>query len=330
MINESYNTIETKKDENFLVISNILITDEDILYMLKNKISITKNIMFSNCYVEFKKISNKNILEFINNYKLKECKVYISKQIHINKDIRLNIQKENNIYESDFLSLFLSNHNNSLKTMEDKIIEGLVLKDVNLSSVDLGSNSNFFQLIKNQKVENVILPPIDFNKFNIDNVEFLDCKFTGDTIFPNDFFQQIKQKKLVGCSLPPTDFSKTNMNDVSLMFTNFANESTFPVDINFFKQFNILSSCKLPIYDYTNYDFNGANIQYCSFKEKSILPMAYHLDDTNINNNYPKSFAKLLHIIPLKNLKYEDVIFKYGKYLTEQQKLLIYLKLNDN
>lgn len=316
-----------RNDNNEYMLSNIMITDDDIKYLLNCETLTEKKVLFYACHIDIYEIKNKELLNFVKYYTIRGCEIFTNKAFKISKEVESLIQSENVIYNSDFLEIYLERHKNSLKNLKSDYLEKINFKNINLSKVDLTFNYDFFQIIKKKKLEEVILPPVNFKEFNILDVEFLDCKFSEGTIFSYNFFQNIKNKKMIGCSLPPMDFNNINIKDVTLMFIKFSNNTIFPKDPNFFKNFNMLYACSLPSYDYKEYTLDDVNMNYCLFKENSLLPITHHLSNENINNTYPKSFVKLLHIVPIKNLNYDDVILRYGKHLTEQQKVLIYFKL---
>lgn len=317
--------LEESKSEH--IFSDIIVTDDDIKYLLNIETPKDKKIIFHTCYIYLRNIKSKELLAFSKKYKIKGCEFFLKKSLRLSKEAINSINVENVIYNMDFIDAYLKRHNNELGNIEPEYIKKIKFKNVDLSEVDLTFNYDFFQMICKKKMENVILPPVDFRNFNIQGVEFLDCKFADGTIFSNDFFQKIKNKKIVGCSFPKMDFTNIDINDVTLMFVRFSDKTTFPKDPDFFKRFNMLYACTLPQYNYKRYILDGVNMDYCLFKENSIMPETQCLTRRNINNTYPKSFAKLLHIAPIENVDYSEVMFRYGKYLTEQQKVLIYFKL---
>lgn len=309
------------------IFSNIIITDDDIKYLLSIKKTEEIIITFYECYIIINKTKSKELLEFIQKYNVKGCEFFFNKTSPLNKKIVNIINSENVICNLNFIEIYLKRNNNSLKNLSAECIKKLKLKNTDLSKADLSCNKDFFQNINKKKLEGITLPPINFKEFNVQGVEFLDCKFADGTIFSNDFFQQIKNKKIVGCTFPKIDFSNININEVTFMFIHFSKNTIFPEDSNFFKRFNLMYACSLPPYDYTKYIFEGVNMDYCLFRENSSMPLTHSLNENNINNKYPKSFAKLLHLIPVENIDYEEIVFRYGKYLTEQQKVILYFKL---
>lgn len=322
-----YKIKSTDKENKEYIISNNLITDEDIEYLLKEKTYNKKTVTIYSSYIDIRNTKTKDLLKLTKDYNIKGCEIYINKSARIDKKKLDFLKYENVIYNNSFINIYLKLHNNSLKEIKSDFINKADIKGVNLSKVDLCFDYDFFQKINNKKLENVILPVVDFNDFNIKDVEFLDCKFSEGTKFTHDFFQEIKDKRIIGCTLPIIDFSTLDIEDAIFMFIKFSDKTIFPKDPNFFAKFNNLYACSLPRYNYKDYKLEDANIQYCVFKENSLFPLSYSLNNKNINNTYPKSFIKLLHVIPIRNINCDDIFFRYGKYLTEQQKTLIYLKL---
>lgn len=309
------------------IISNTLITDSDVSCLLSLDVPTNAKIMIYSSYLDILHIKNKEFSNLIKKCEIKGCEICVNKSLKIEDDSLELLSSENVIYNNGFIDMYLKTHNDKLDDIKSEFVKKINIKGANLSTVDLSFDYNFFQEVIDKKIEKVILPPIDFNYFNIEGVEFIDCKFAEGTKFNFDFFQKIKNKKILGCTLPQIDFNDVNIEDTIFMFTKFSNKTIFPKDPEFFKKFNNIYACSLPGYDYKEYKLNEVNMDYCSFRENSIFPVTFNLNSTNINNTYPKSFIKILHIIPIRNLNYEDIIFKYGKYLTEQQKVLIYFKL---
>lgn len=313
------------------LISNITLIDEDILSLLNFQIPSGISIYILSSTIEIHALKNKQIEKLIKKFKFKYCSFYVSKKFKITEKMMNLIGLENKIiYNTVIKEILYRNNNKPYLVLSDIEAKTIYLKDVNLKDIELVISENFFQLIKNKKIENVKLPKIDFRNYNINGVEFKDCKFHEDTIFPKSFFQQIKHKKLVGCSLPKINISKEDIMGCTFMFVRFYKETTFSNEDDLFLGFDLIYGCRFPEKDYSRYNFTGANIRYCVFPDKSRLPYSQNLFDTIIENQYPKSYINLIHMMPLDNINYEELMMKYGKRLTPIQKTIIELKYKNS
>ena len=313
------------------------ISNEDILDILKeksdNNIHLNNKVLLENIDILFNFVKSKNIKRFLSFFELKNCRVFLTKGL--NKNICKSIESTNNIINMTYISYLKTTHNKDLTHLSESDIKKIHLSNIDLRDSKIPVNPNFFRLIQGMCVSNVKLPNINFCKYNLENVTFLDCSFSDETIFPSDFFQQLKNKTIVGCKLPPITIDSNSIKDCSFKFTNFHKNTIFSDEKDLFKSFNLIYGCKFPKWDYTMYDFNGVNLSYCSFPEHSILPNSQYLVDKIIENNYPKHFTNEIHVMSINNLDMEEILMKYGKHLNESQKLIIYHKLkksesNDN
>lgn len=312
------------------LLTNELINDDDIMDLLKVQIPSDISVHIMSCTIEIKTLKNKQIEKFALTFKPKNCEIYFNKAAKVSSKTIDNLKIANTIIDSTVIEYFISSFDDSLKYLSEDKISNIQLKDLDLSKITLPVNRNFFQLIKNKKVEKVKLPDIDFTKYDISGVEFIDCKFSENTTISDDFFQKIKYKKMVGCKLPSINFNKKNIKGCSLLFVHFHKQTVFPDDKNFFKGFKLIYGSKFPEYDYLNYDFSNTVIRYCSFPENSILPYSQNLVDAIIENHYPKSYIESIHIMPIDNVDYDELMLKYGKHLTPIQKTIINFKLNNS
>lgn len=315
-----------EQSKNCYEFEKIFLTDIEMDFIATKAILDKKKIVLNNCEIELSNTTNKKINNLFNFVSIKGCKIFISGKGKISKDIKDKIKGYNTIFLSDYFDYLLSIYENDLKNIDEKTIEKINLHKKDIRMVTIPSNPNFFQLIRNQEVVNVKLPDINFNNYNINNISFRDCKFSNNTLMSESFFQNIRNKRLIGCSLPPIDFKKNFVKNSIFMFVKFHKDTKFPEDIDFFQEFSVLHGCKFPAYNYINYNFTGSNIKFCTFPEKSILPYSTYLANNILENSYPKYYIKKLHMLPIEDAKYEDIIFKYGNSFTEQQKTMIYYK----
>lgn len=323
-------SIINENESKVHLLTNEFINDDDIIDLLKVKIPSDMSVYIISCTVEIKTLKNKQIEKFTITFKPKNCEIYFNKAARLSTKIIDNLKVGNTIIKSTVLEHLIFSFDEPLKYLSEDKISNIQLKDLDLSKIILPINRKFFQLIKNKKVEKVKLPDIDFTKYDISGVEFLDCKFSENTIISDDFFQKIKYKKIIGCKLPPINFNEKNIEGCALLFVHFHKRTIFPDDKNFFKGFKLIYGSKFPEYDYLNYDFSNTVIRYCSFPENSILPYSQNLTDKLIENQYPKSYIKSIHIMPINNLDYDELMLKYGKYLTPIQKTIISFKLKNS
>lgn len=306
------------------------INNEDILNILKqqddNAIDLNSKILLENIDVLCNYIDNKNIKKFLNLFELRNCRVFLDKGC---KDICRLIESMNSVIYMTYITYVKSMYDKDLTGLNENDIKKILLSHIDLRDLKLPSNPDFFRLVQGMCVKHVKLPDINFHNYNLEGVNFLNCNFSEGTIFPDDFFQKLKNKTIVGCKLPPIYINSSCIQDCSFKFTNFHKNTIFSNEKDLFKSFNLLYGCKFPSWDYTKYDFNGVNLSYCTFPENSILPYSQHLVDKIIENNYPKHFINKLHLMHIDNLDMEEILMKYGKYLNESQKLIIYHKLNN-
>lgn len=315
-----------EENKNCYEFEKLFLTNKEIEFIIAIATRNKKRISLSNCEIELKDMTNKQIKNLFNVVSIKECKIFVSGKVKVSKNVEDVIKKYNILFLSDYFDYLLNINANSLKDIDIATIEKINLYKKDIRLVTIPSNPNFFQLIRNQEVVKVKLPNINFNNYNMNNVLFKDCTFSDSTLMSESFFQNIRNKQLIGCSLPPIDFKKHFIKDSSFMFVKFHKDTRFPEDIDFFQEFSVLHGCKFPPCNYMHYNFTNSNIRFCSFPEKSILPYSTYLANSILENSYPKYYIKKLYMLPIENVKYEDIIFKYGNTFTDKQKTMIYYK----
>ena len=140
-----------------------------------------------------------------------------------------------------------------------------------LPYVKLPKNRDFFKnnLLKSSKsIYPTVLPIIDLNNYDFEDVDISNCHFHKNTILPKDteFFQKIKNKSLVDCTLPSGDYSKYNFKDVCLTRCSFTKDSKLPLNYTFFSDLKNHSfiQVKLP---------NSFN-KYCHLYDLSNVELA--------------------------------------------------------
>lgn len=331
MTKKLYLTEEVHTRKKCIIKDNFLSDYEIHLILHAKQLSLSKTIYIDNCEIEIKKIKTKDMKMIFNeNIFIKNSTIFISKKINIDENLKFKIEVElnNKIIYSDYMEFILKIFNNNLIDIDEKTIKKLSLNNKDIRDVILPSNINFFKLIKNKQVIKTKLPVINFEKYDVTDVSFLNCYFEENTIMTENFFQKIHNKELIGCRLPKLEFRKSYIDKSIFMFTKFHIDSTFSNETDFLESFSILYGCRLPNQNYQKYSFVNANIKYCAFPEKSILPYSKDLANLIIVNSYPNQYIKNLHIMPIENIDYDEIIFKYGNKLTIYQKTLIYYKLN--
>lgn len=108
-----------------------------------------------------------------------------------------------------------------------------------LPYVKLPKDRDFFKktLIKHNKFFfSTVLPVIDLNDYDFEDVDITNCRFHKNSILPKDteFFQKIKDKSLADCKLPSGDYSKYNFKGVCLTRCTFTKDSKLPLNYTFF------------------------------------------------------------------------------------------------
>lgn len=317
------NSITHKKIHTY---DNMNITDTDISIILIIAKYFKIDVIIRSCHIECKTTTSRQWNKLLKIAKITDSKIYLATGQKIAAKTRKMLEP-NEVIESNYIDYLLLANGNSLVNLPEKEIAKLNLSNKDLRKVSLPINADLFQLIPYKKVSNIKLPDVDFNNYDINGVSFIDCKFSKNTVFPPNFFQEIKNKALIGCSLPAINFETDYIKNCTFLFVNFDKKTIFPKDKFFFKNFDLLDCCKLPICNYTIYDFSDVNIRHCVFPEKSKLPYSQYLADTIIENRYPKSYISSIHIMPLKNVCFDEIMLKYGNKLSEIQKTVIYYKL---
>lgn len=173
-----------------------------------------------------------------------------------------------------------------------------------LPYVKLPKERDFFKntLFKPSKsICPTVLPIIDLNDYDFEDVDISNCHFHKKTILPKDteFFQKIKDKSLVDCKLPSGDYSKYNFKGVCLTRCTFTKDSKLPLNYTFFsdlKNRNCIQ-VKLP---------NSFN-KYCHLYDLSnvelVLPRKINISKEQTAIFFLKNQSKLPSFIKNKGIR---------------------------
>ena len=171
----------------------------------------------------------------------------------------------------------------------------------------LPNDERFFRDLYCAKCSYCILPKLDLNKYNLDNVSFYSVEFSKGTIFPKDFFKKItydsRKMKISDVNLGDFEF------DVNTFSKNDFSDCDYPKDRGFLREIGIDGAGvhNLKPINFLNYDLDDVCVKGISFylnKENGII------EDTEV---FQKIQGKSLEHTKLPKYNYEG--FNFNKVI---------------
>lgn len=197
------------------------------------------------------------------------------------------------------------------KDLSEFDLSNKIFSKFDFSDIILPKDFNLFQRIKNKDISECSFNYIDFNNYNLSEVDIRGVKFKDGVILPQDYniFQKIKDKDLSNVYLPSLNYSKYNFNNVSIMGTKFGEDSVLSANEDFFQNVKNknLNFTILPKGDYSRYNFEGVSMYYTKFGENSLMSKDYSLfkkiamiKESDIVDNCSEN----IHLYDLKDIPY--------------------------